>query len=642
MVDHQLKVTLPSKKLGDRTQEELIEEVLDLVAKGDAESLGNLPELGAQIMKEGGDDTIRYLLELLGDAMIAAKEPPARALDLVDEIYRRDPKSTKVEIGQVLDEGLELPLFMDLGVKEVPKIFVWRGDMTKLGVDVIVNAANDDGLGCFTPGHKCVDNVIHRAAGPRLRAECITKMRARPGGFGSLKTGTPPILTQAYRLPCRLVAHVTGPYIPPGSDPSPKDKANLRWSYQACLDAASKAGAKSIAFPCLSTGVFNYPAAKARDVALEAVRDWFCQEDDEEKKLDPTKAASIDIVVFDVFADADARAYRKVYEAMGKAVALQLQLPIAQRWLADTSGVLIFDGGQSNSSRDFFATQYPWLRDYGGVRTTAECLASLDGLTQVPENIKKAFWIQYANDVRYSSTTPKRLGTLKTKLLDDDDMVQDRVFIYTTNPDGAYIRAGFKNVYTPEGDFGNQQCGTPCARDAYWTARPELDGVLPYVPEIPDDKITRCPRCGAKFQPNVNIADWFTHAPYDAQQEELIRWLDIHRDVVILDIGGGSLPRMNHHKRIIEAIVREKFHAKLIRVDPTDFATPDDLLKAQKAAELPIDDLATLFPDHIDLPDVDIDSTAAAALDAIRQPVPSGPDDGIVSDWRDALMRLRS
>src|SRR5258708_4000434 len=81
-------------------------------------------------------------------------------------------------------------------------IEIWRGDITKLNIECIVNAANETGLGCFTPNHPCIDNAIHKAAGPLLLEKCKT-LNGVPTGVAKL--------TRGYNLPAKWIIHVTGP-----------------------------------------------------------------------------------------------------------------------------------------------------------------------------------------------------------------------------------------------------------------------------------------------------------------------------------------------------------------------------------------------------------------------------------------------
>ena len=180
------------------------------------------------------------------------------------------------------------------------RVILWQGDITRLAVDPIVNAANSALLGCFVPGHLCIDNVIHSAAGLQLRDACAAIMRAQ--GHDEATGGAK--LTPGFNLPARFVLHTVGPIIAPDAagnfTPTENDAALLASCYRSCLDLAAKHGLKSVAFCCISTGEFHYPKRTAAKIAIRTVRAWL-----EETGADMK-------VVFNVFKDEDAEIYRKL------------------------------------------------------------------------------------------------------------------------------------------------------------------------------------------------------------------------------------------------------------------------------------------------------------------------------------------
>ncbi len=179
--------------------------------------------------------------------------------------------------------------------READRILLWQGDITLLKVGAIVNAANSGLLGCFQPFHKCIDNIIHDKAGPRLRQDCDRIMDLQ----GHRETTGIAKITRGYHLPADYVLHTVGPIINRGS-PSPEDRELLASCYRSCLDLAAEfASIRSVAFCCISTGVFGYPKDEAAQVAINTVRGWL------EKN-----AGRMDAVVFNVFEDND----RMIYE----------------------------------------------------------------------------------------------------------------------------------------------------------------------------------------------------------------------------------------------------------------------------------------------------------------------------------------
>ena len=170
-------------------------------------------------------------------------------------------------------------------------IYLWQGDITTLKCDAIVNAANSQMLGCFNPCHGCIDNAIHTFAGVQLRNACYELMKAQ--GYEE-PTGQAKI-TPAYNLPCRYVIHTVGPIV--GGRLTEKDCELLKSCYLSCLKIAEKNGCKSIAFCCISTGVFGFPQYEAAQIAVDTVKEYQKQHEIE--------------VIFNVFKDSDKQIYRE-------------------------------------------------------------------------------------------------------------------------------------------------------------------------------------------------------------------------------------------------------------------------------------------------------------------------------------------
>ncbi|GIQ80601.1 hypothetical protein KIPB_001427 [Kipferlia bialata] len=177
-------------------------------------------------------------------------------------------------------------------------IALWKGDITTLSTPgAIINAANDQMLGCFQPFHKCIDNVIHSKAGVQLRDDCQTIMdrqgRAEP-------TGTAKI-TRGYNLPSAYVLHTVGPIV--RGEVTPKHRSLLQSCYTSCLDLAAEVGLREVAFCSISTGVFGYPIQPASEAAVQAVTAWL-----------QTHPGVMDTVLFNVFSDRDLAVYRGILE----------------------------------------------------------------------------------------------------------------------------------------------------------------------------------------------------------------------------------------------------------------------------------------------------------------------------------------
>ena len=180
--------------------------------------------------------------------------------------------------------------------QEQPEIYLWQGDITRLSVDAIVNAANSAMLGCFVPCHGCIDNAIHSAAGVQLRLECarIMDKQGKPEETGRAK------ITKGYNLPCQYVLHTVGPTVHEAV--TEKDCEQLRSCYRSCLELAATYHLKSIAFCCISTGEFHFPHALAAEIATQTILHY---QQTHQNRLK---------VIFNVFKDKDYELYKRKLE----------------------------------------------------------------------------------------------------------------------------------------------------------------------------------------------------------------------------------------------------------------------------------------------------------------------------------------
>ena len=181
------------------------------------------------------------------------------------------------------------------------KVSLWQGDITRLEVGAIVNAANSQMLGCFVPCHRCIDNAIHSAAGMQLREECSHIMHHRRMKYGrnyEEPTGTA-TLTNAYNLPCDHVIHTVGPIV--YGRLNDKLCLDLQNCYENVLKCCLEHNIRSVAFCCISTGEFHFPNDKAAEIAWKTVSAFL------EKHGD-----CMERIIFDVFKDSDLELYRKI------------------------------------------------------------------------------------------------------------------------------------------------------------------------------------------------------------------------------------------------------------------------------------------------------------------------------------------
>ena len=185
--------------------------------------------------------------------------------------------------------------YQNVNIVNSDKICLWQGDITKLKIDAIVNAGNSQGLGCFLPNHNCIDNQINTFAGVRLRLACNEIMK---NINYNLETGKA-IITKGYNLPCKYVIQTVGPII--DNEVTEEKQKELANCYLNSLKLAIDNGIKTIAFPCISTGVFRFPKYLASEIAIKSVDEFITKNRDK-----------IDKVIFNVYSDEDLEIYENI------------------------------------------------------------------------------------------------------------------------------------------------------------------------------------------------------------------------------------------------------------------------------------------------------------------------------------------
>lgn len=265
------------------------------------------------------DKLIRYLIdEDLQYAEMRIPEDLQGKRDLFRALRNmREPKPVSEEFLRLQDEELQAQL-QEKGILELDdcrdaihrvqkpihrvrigntELSLWQGDITRLRVDAIVNAANAQMLGCFHPLHRCIDNAIHSAAGVQLREECYQQMlqQGHEESTGQAK------ITKAYNLPCKYVIHTVGPIIPNGI-PTECQKEQLASCYRSIMACADENRLESIAFCCISTGEFRFPNQLAAEIAVQTVKDYLTVHPD----------CSVKQVVFNVFKEVDRDIYQRL------------------------------------------------------------------------------------------------------------------------------------------------------------------------------------------------------------------------------------------------------------------------------------------------------------------------------------------
>ena len=266
-------------------------ERLDYLVEQFKEDSGEYRNLKTPADTVGKKRILRSLMNIRMPKML-----PASVITVQDEYLQERSRENGIvtldEIPAVASQGSR-HAFADL-------LSIWQGDITRLSVDAIVNAANSQMLGCFVPMHTCIDNCIHTFAGVQLRAECSRQMdllRARYGSDYEQPTAVP-MLTEGYNLPAKNVVHIVGPIVQYALTPELEE--GLAACYRNTLDLCAKNDIKTVAFCCISTGVFRFPNKRAAQIAVKTVSDWL-----------PAHPDKMERVIFNVFKDEDKKYYEE-------------------------------------------------------------------------------------------------------------------------------------------------------------------------------------------------------------------------------------------------------------------------------------------------------------------------------------------
>lgn len=442
------------------------------------------------------------------------------------------------------------------------RLSLWKGDITTLtDVTAIVNAANSGLLGCFRPEHRCIDNVIHSAAGPRLRDACHALMleQGHPEPVGAAK------VTPGFNLSAQYVLHTVGPQLGHGQMPALVHREQLSKCYISCLETANSLpalpdGRKVLVFCCISTGLFAYPPAEAARIAVQTVAQWIYDH----------PLTTLTDIIFDTFLQRDYELYDNelmiLQEGGGRNARqptpnLQRPVPIAsptilkaRSWLEEADFLIITAGaglsaaiGLDYTSQELFQKHFPAFRNLGLSR-----LYDVFGFTGWESPRQKWGYYFLHLDMARKWPTSKLYKTLRTLA---NRFHASKYFVRTSNVDGQFVNNGFpsERISTPQGQYRFLQCYAKCRPDAVFPSGPFVDAALPFIDEktqvLQDEsKVPRCKYCGGELTLCVRGGDYFNPSPFRAQEREWMRFVDeVSQQVespsrptaVILELGVG-------------------------------------------------------------------------------------------------------
>jgi O-acetyl-ADP-ribose deacetylase (regulator of RNase III)/NAD-dependent SIR2 family protein deacetylase len=519
---------------------------------------------------------------IIGDAFISSFEPNSvlwseKMLENMDKLQEFESKRDEI-----------------VKVADIPVIFgnmrVWRGDITKIGVDAIVNAANSAMLGCLQPKHMCIDNVIHRKAGPRLRLDCLNEMN-RQGKF-SWEDGEC-LITRGFHLPCKYVIHSVGPQITRSdkskgkfdiANPSPTEQQieALQNCYRNCLQIAAENGIKSVGFCCVSTGLFGFPKNLASKIAIKTCLEW-------------TKESKYDLdIIFNVFTSADEAFYsinmheilekeKKTYSVMNKLAfaSPENEYSRVMDLFQSSEMVLIAAGagfsaaeGLDYNSEELFQYLFPAMHDKG-----FRCMYEFIGYRKWSPALQWGYLLSSVNQARFNWKKPNGIYSQLKEILKSKDH-----FILTSNADGMFEQNGFDidRLYTIQGDYSHLQCLAPCSNQT-WPIKPIIDAVLPSI-SLKSQEITspelipKCINCGGPVMMNVRGGDWFIDDKFNSQRDSYLKWLErsVDKRLLIIELGVGyNTPSVIRWPMERIALSNRQSHLVRVNIDHSSIDDPE-------------------------------------------------------------------
>lgn len=250
-------------------------------------------------LNEKLDILIRFMLDESDNKTLEIPVFPEAKKSLLRALTNmRPPNPISEEILKLQDEYLQeenqLRGIVDFTSFKRMKngFYLWKGDITRVKCDAIVNAANGELTGCYLPCHNCLDNCVHTYAGMRLREYCaeIIRQKKRREPVGQAE------ITPGFNLPCKHIIHTVGPAV--SGRLTRRHKKELASCYSSCLKTADENYLDNVVFCCVSTGVFGFPNKEAAEIAVETAENY--------KKSSGSK---LDIA-FCVYADLDEELYK--------------------------------------------------------------------------------------------------------------------------------------------------------------------------------------------------------------------------------------------------------------------------------------------------------------------------------------------